>query len=185
MHQHLVDDHLEEQRRDQAEQLQEERRDQNFAQEMAIFVDRAKKPGDVEPARDLRQSSATRHQDQLAVPDGNQFVPCHQDGSGRHRRLNQDLVLVRLREHQKPAIAQGARWRARASWQVVTTGFDSPVPSAPGPWRTEASPVRQSCSYPAGAGSGRRRPRRPEDAATSQALRDQDRSASCFQFRCS
>src|SRR5262249_45057095 len=54
VHQHLVDDHLEEQRRDEREQLQEERRDQHLAQEIAIFVDRAQKPGDVESASDVR-----------------------------------------------------------------------------------------------------------------------------------
>ena len=32
MHEHLVDDHLEEQRRDQSKQLEEERRDQHLAQ---------------------------------------------------------------------------------------------------------------------------------------------------------
>src|SRR5258708_3533192 len=50
VHQHLVDDHLEEKRRDQSEKLQEERRGQNLAQEMSILVDRGQKPGDVEPA---------------------------------------------------------------------------------------------------------------------------------------
>ena len=50
VYQHLVDDDLEEQRRDQGEQLQEERRDQHLAQKMPIFVDRSQKPGDVEPA---------------------------------------------------------------------------------------------------------------------------------------
>src|SRR5215475_6874303 len=49
VYQHLVDDHLEEQRRDQCEQLQEERGEQHLAQETSIFVDRSKKPGDVEP----------------------------------------------------------------------------------------------------------------------------------------
>ncbi len=44
VHQHLVDDHLEEQRRDQAEQLQEERRDQHLAQQATILVDRAQEP---------------------------------------------------------------------------------------------------------------------------------------------
>ena len=53
MHQHLVDDHLEEQRRDQREELQEERRDQHLAQETPIFVDRAQEPGDVEAAGDV------------------------------------------------------------------------------------------------------------------------------------
>ena len=40
MHQHLVDDDLEEQRRDEAEQLQEERRDSTSLEQMPIFVDR-------------------------------------------------------------------------------------------------------------------------------------------------
>ena len=50
MHEHLVDDDLEEQRRDQRKELEEERRDQHFTQKTAIFVDRAQEPGDVEPA---------------------------------------------------------------------------------------------------------------------------------------
>ena len=53
VHQHLIDDHLEEQRRDERKQLQEERGDQHLAQEMPIFVDRPQKPGDVEPAREV------------------------------------------------------------------------------------------------------------------------------------
>ena len=53
MHQHLVDHHLEEQRRDQRKQLQEERSEQHLAQETAIFVNRAEKPGDVETAADV------------------------------------------------------------------------------------------------------------------------------------
>ena len=107
VHQHLVDDHLEEQRRDQGEQLQEERRDQHLAQEMAIFVDRSQKPGDVEPAGDVRQSGPAGHQDQPAVPDREKLGPRHQGGPGRQRRLDQDLVLGGLGDHQEPAIAQG------------------------------------------------------------------------------
>ena len=41
MHQHLVDDDLEEQRRDQREELQEERGDQHLGEQAAVFVDRA------------------------------------------------------------------------------------------------------------------------------------------------
>ena len=56
MDQHLVDDDLEEQRRDEREELQEERGDQHLAELLAVFVDRAQKPGDVEPARQIRQA---------------------------------------------------------------------------------------------------------------------------------
>jgi hypothetical protein len=88
VHQHLVDDHLEEQRRDEREQLQEERRDQHLAQEMAIFVNRAQKPGDVEPAGNVRQSCPAGHEDQLAVPDREQLRPSHQRGSRPLRQLD-------------------------------------------------------------------------------------------------
>ena len=107
VYQHLVDDHLEEQRRDQSEQLQEERRDQHFAQEMPIFVDRSQKPGDVEPAGDVRQSGPAGHQDQPAVPDREELGPRHQGGPGRLWRLDQDLVLSRLGDHHEPAVTQG------------------------------------------------------------------------------
>ena len=53
MHQHLVDHHLEEQRRDEREELQEERGDQHLAEQPAILVDRAQEPGDVESARQI------------------------------------------------------------------------------------------------------------------------------------
>ena len=51
MHEHLVDHDLEEQRRDQRKELEEERGDQHFAQQAAVLMDRAQKPGDVEPTR--------------------------------------------------------------------------------------------------------------------------------------
>jgi hypothetical protein len=81
VHQDLVDDDLEEQRRDQAEELQEERRHQHLAQEAAILVDRAQEPGDVEAARDIHQAGATRHRDQPAVPDSDERLARHEGGS--------------------------------------------------------------------------------------------------------
>ena len=68
MGQHLVGDDLKEQRRYQREQLQEKRRDQYLAQQTAIFVHRLQEPGDVEPARDIGQRGAARHQDDAAGP---------------------------------------------------------------------------------------------------------------------
>ena len=44
MNQNLVDDHLKEQRRNQREQLQEERSDKNFSELMAVFVYRTQEP---------------------------------------------------------------------------------------------------------------------------------------------
>jgi hypothetical protein len=106
VNQHLIDDHLEEQRRDQTEQLQKERREQHLAQEMSIFVDGSQKPGDVEPAGDVRQSRPAGHQDQPAVPDREELVPRHQGGPGRLRRLHQHLVLGGLGDHHEAAVPQ-------------------------------------------------------------------------------
>jgi hypothetical protein len=44
VHQHLVDHHLEEQRRKQREDLQEQRRRQHLPQNPAVFVNRAQEP---------------------------------------------------------------------------------------------------------------------------------------------
>ena len=63
MHEHLVDDHLEEQRRDEGEELQEERGDQHFAEKAAILVDRAEEPADIETAGEIDQAGAPRHQE--------------------------------------------------------------------------------------------------------------------------
>ena len=87
VHQNLVDHHLEEQRRDQSEHLQEERGHQHFAQQMPVFVDRPHEPGDVEAAGHLRQSGAPGHQDQFAVPERKQFGLRHQDGPRRMRSI--------------------------------------------------------------------------------------------------
>ena len=74
MHQHLVDHDLEEQRRDQAEQLQEERRQQDLGQAMAVLVDGAHEPGDVEAARQVGQRAALGHQHQAPAPDRFQLL---------------------------------------------------------------------------------------------------------------
>ena len=58
MHEHLVDDHLEEQRGYDAKDLKEERCEQHLAQKPAVLVDRAEKPGDVESSREIRQTRA-------------------------------------------------------------------------------------------------------------------------------
>ena len=112
MHQHLVDDHLEEQRRDQCEQLQKEGGDQHLAQEMAIFVDRSQKPGDVETAGDVRQSRSAGHQDQAAVPQRDEV-----------RRASSRSVAASLaiepepcprRPWQPPESRRRAAWRSQA-----------------------------------------------------------------------
>ena len=68
MHQHLVDHDLEEQRRDQREQLQEERGDQHLAEQAAVFVDGAQEPGDVEAPDEIGERARGGSSGRAAVP---------------------------------------------------------------------------------------------------------------------
>ncbi len=83
MHQHLVDHDLEEQGRDQGEELEEERGDQHLGQKPSVFLDRAQEPGDVEAAREVGQGRAPCHQDEPAVPHRLEFGPRHRFGARR------------------------------------------------------------------------------------------------------
>ncbi len=75
MHQHLVDDDLEEQRRDQPERLQEQRDDQHLGQDPAVFMHRAHEPADVEPPCQIAERRAPGDEDHLAGPVGIELGP--------------------------------------------------------------------------------------------------------------
>jgi hypothetical protein len=92
--------------RDQRKQLQEERGDQHLAQVLAIFMDRAEKPGDVEAPGEVDQAGPLGHQHQLAVPDRFELGPGHEFGARLVRRLHNRLVVAGLAEQQVTAIAQ-------------------------------------------------------------------------------
>ena len=106
MHEHLVDDDLEEQRRDEGKELKEERDDQHLAEEMAVLVDGPQEPRDVEAAREVRQFRSARHQDKAAIPNRLELSARHRFGSRRRRLLDEDLVLADLAEDEEPTIAQ-------------------------------------------------------------------------------
>ena len=55
MHEHLVDHDLKEQGGDERKDLEEERGDEHFAQEVAILLNCAKEPCDVKSAREVRE----------------------------------------------------------------------------------------------------------------------------------
>jgi hypothetical protein len=73
---------------------------------MAVLVNCAQKPGDVETPRQLRQIGAPGHQNQATVPDRLEIVPGHQFGPRRLRRLHDDLVVADLAEQQESAVLQ-------------------------------------------------------------------------------
>jgi hypothetical protein len=130
MHQHLVDDDLEEHRRDQRKELEKERGDQHLAEQSAIFLDRAQEPGDIKPSPEVDQPGAPCHQDEAAIPRRFELGSRHQRRPLGIRRLDEDLVLANLAEQQKPAIAQSSDCGQRRTSQ--------PVPSRPGLARLQA-----------------------------------------------
>jgi hypothetical protein len=66
VHQHLVHHHLEEQRADQGEQLQQEADQQHLAQQLAVFDQAGDEPGEVKLGQFTGQAGAAGDQDQLA-----------------------------------------------------------------------------------------------------------------------
>ncbi len=69
MHEHLVDHHLEEQRGDQREELQEEGGDQHLGEKPPVFVNCTEKPRDIETSGEIEQSGPPRHEYETPVPD--------------------------------------------------------------------------------------------------------------------
>jgi hypothetical protein len=68
MDQYLVHHHLEKQRRDQGEELQDEGNQQHFAEQLAIFDYRGDEPAEVELRQIAGERGARGKQDQLAAP---------------------------------------------------------------------------------------------------------------------
>ena len=113
MHQHLVDHHLEEQRRQQREDLQEERGGEHFAEDPAVFPHRAEKPAEVEAVSEIAERGAARGQDELAGP------VCREVGDWQDARLlcgridNQYAIGRRLGEQDARAVVvqgNGREW---------------------------------------------------------------------------
>jgi hypothetical protein len=65
---HLVGHDLKEKRRNEREQLQEERCNQDLAQKAAVLVHRLEKPRDVKPSGEIGKGGSARYQDETARP---------------------------------------------------------------------------------------------------------------------
>src|ERR1700737_4201463 len=68
MHEHLVNHHLEEQRGDQREELQEEGGDEHFGEKSPVFVNCTEEPRDIEASGEIEQSGPPRHEYETPVP---------------------------------------------------------------------------------------------------------------------
>ena len=144
MHEHLVDDDLEEQRRDQGEQLQEEGGDQHFGEEAAVLVDGAEEPGDVEAAREIDEARPPCHQDEIAGPASLKLGLRHHGRERPERVLHQDLVLAYLGEEEEAAVPHDRDGRQSAFGQAAATRILPRGPAGQAPWHSAASPGPRS-----------------------------------------
>src|SRR5262249_57365131 len=72
---------------------------QHAAEHVAVLVNGAEEPGDVETARQVDETAAARHHHQFAVPHGLELGARHQAGERRMRRLN-DRPVARSEERR-------------------------------------------------------------------------------------
>src|SRR6516165_5206123 len=122
MDEHLVDHHLEEQRRYQGEKLQEKRGNEYFAEMAPILVNGAEKPSDVETPRHIGQCGAPCHQHDPAVTDCLELSLDHQGGARRMRRLNEHFTVAEFSEQQETAVAQCSDRRHRCGFEPFPAG---------------------------------------------------------------
>jgi hypothetical protein len=69
VHQHLVDDHLEKQRRQQGKYLQKQRRGEHFAEYPAVFVDGPQEPSGIETVPEVAEVGPAGREDKPAGPE--------------------------------------------------------------------------------------------------------------------
>jgi len=96
VHQHLVDNDLEEQRRDEGEELDEERGKQDLAEQLAVFDDGRDEPAEVELSGIPGQQGPAGDQYQLAIPGLLKRVPLKGRGTLGLGVLHQDTVFLDL-----------------------------------------------------------------------------------------
>ncbi len=126
MDQHLVHHHLEEQRRDQGEYLQEEGREQHLAQDVAVLVDRAHEPGDVELPAEIRQGRAPRDEDERPVPEREERILVQNLSRAAGASMHQHLVVVAAAENEKAAILCARQRRQRRGSETVVRAGRAP-----------------------------------------------------------
>ncbi|MNL27942.1 hypothetical protein D3C87_1495650 [compost metagenome] len=110
VHQHLVHDHLEEQRGHQCEQLQDKRNHDDFAQQLSVFDDGRDEPGEIKARGLAGQCGLGTNQQQTSAPASVQLVKADHLGSAGARILYQCLSLIQFGDDEKmPITIRGDR----------------------------------------------------------------------------
>ena len=123
VYQHLVHDHLEKERTDQREELQEQRDRQHLAQQAPVLDDAGDEPGEVELGEVAGEARAAGDEDQLAGPLRGKGV---QRLDGRPRGLlvagrvhEEDALAVGLGQHDDAAVVEHGQRRQRGERQSI------------------------------------------------------------------
>ncbi len=106
VHQDLVDHDLEEQRRDQADELQEQRGDQHVAQQAPVLDQGRDEPADVEGAGRPGHPLAGGHQQQLAREGPGEVGEGLRRRRARRRIEAQHAIVRRLKDQGEAAILE-------------------------------------------------------------------------------
>ena len=124
MDQHLVHHHLEEQRREQREQLQAQRGDQHFAQHLAVFDDGRDEPGEVEARQFAGLRGIGTEQDQLPVPALMQGMHLQHFGALGAGYLDQHALTICAGKDEEPAIPVAGDGGQRGAGKPLAAGLD-------------------------------------------------------------
>src|SRR6267143_4059198 len=132
MDEHLVDDDLGEQQRQQGKELQEERSDQHLAQKLTVLDDCRDEPGEIELQVFETQVGPLGEEQELPTPGRFELLAREQERTRPNRILNESLLPFKLREHNIAPICllrHGRKWCAMqfAPSSLVQAGLESEV----------------------------------------------------------
>ncbi|MNQ78571.1 hypothetical protein D3C85_934860 [compost metagenome] len=111
MYQHLVHHHLEEQRRQQRENLQDERHQQHFAEQLAVFDDGRDEPAEVELAQLAGQRGLGADQDQFAGPTCEQLIEAKHFRTLSLGIMDQYFAVIQARDDKEASVLRGGNRR--------------------------------------------------------------------------
>src|SRR5204863_5532486 len=115
MDEHLVDDNLGEQRREQGKELQKEGCDEHLAQKRSVFDDGRDEPGEIELQILKAQVGPLGKEQELPAPDRFELLAREHERPRLNRILNESLLPFKLREHDIAPICllrHGREWSA-------------------------------------------------------------------------
>ena len=124
MHEYLVDDDLEDQRRRQCEQLDHEGRHQDFVEDAAVFADGPPEPSEIEAAPGIIKRRALGDEDEPPSPIGQEFFVGEHPRLGVAVALHEDAILRHLADNDEHARAQRCERRQRHLGEASHRGID-------------------------------------------------------------